>query len=263
MKIFPLTAKQRAALPAALLATLPCAATASDIVLRVTGQESLPPKWIQQDGPSTGVCPDVLAAIARIEPRIRFTGLDDIRSVPVIEQNLRTGATDIACALLSTPTRHEIATPIQQPLYITRQRLAAAADDTADIRSLDDLARLNPLVNTSRGAGYVEMLRERGIAVDDSTGSNLTNLKKMLAGHGRYFYMNELTLRWLIRENGLQEKVKLMPAVFKEEPVYLWVSKKAPRQAAPLLAAAIKRLSDSGELARIYARWTEESGARP
>lgn len=262
MKIFPPTAKQFSAL-FSVLAALPRAAAASELVLRVTGQESLPPKWIQQDGQSTGVCPDVLAAIARIEPRIRFTGLDDIRSVPVIEQNLRTGTADIACALLSTPTRHEIATAIAQPLYVTRQRLAAAADDPADIKSLDELARLKPLVNTSRGAGYVELLRERGITVDDSTGSNLTNLKKVLAGHGRYFYMNELTLRWLIRENGMQDKVKLMPAIFKEDPVYLWVSKKAPHQAAPLLAAAVKKLSDSGELARIYARWTEESGARP
>lgn len=259
MKIFPLAAARYAVLPV----VLPCAAAAGDLVLRVTGQESLPPKWIQQHGPSTGVCPDVLAAIARIEPRIRFTGLEDIRSVPVIEQNLGSGATDVACALLSTPTRHHIATAIPQPLYITRQRLAAAADDPADIRSLDELARLKPLVNTSRGAAYVDMLRERGIAVDDSTGSNVTNLKKVLAGHGRYFYMNELTLLWLIRENGLQDKVKLMPAVFKEEPVYLWVSKKAPRQAVPMLAAAIKKLNDSGELARIYARWTEESGARP
>lgn len=246
-----------------MLAALPCAAAASDLVLRVTGQESLPPKWIQQDGQASGVCPDVLAAIARIEPRLRFTGLEDIRSVPVIEQNLRAGTTDVACALLSTPARHQIATIIEHPLYVTRQRLAAAADDPADIKSLDDLARLKPLVNTSRGAAYVDLLRERGIAVDDSTGSNLTNLRKVLAGHGRYFYMNELTLRWLIRENGLQQKVKLMPAVFKEEPVFLWVSKKAPRNAAPMISAAVKKLSDSGELARIYARWTEESGAHP
>lgn len=255
MQIFPLTATRHAA----LLTVLPCAATAGELVLRVTGQESLPPKWIQQDGPSAGVCPDILAAISRIEPRIRFVGLDDIRSVLVIEQNLRTGTADIACALLATPVRRHIATAIRQPLYITRQRLAAAADDPADIKSLEELASLKPLVNTSRGAAYVDLLRERGIAVDDSTGSNLTNLKKVLAGHGRYFYMNELTLRWLIRENAMPEKVKLMPAIFKEEPVYLWVSKKAPPQALPLLAAAIRKLSESGELARIYAHWAEEA----
>ncbi|MGW8391994.1 substrate-binding periplasmic protein [Pseudoduganella sp. HUAS MS19] len=256
MNIFPLTA-----LGAILLAALPFATAASDLVLRVTGQESLPPKWVQRDGqPSSGVCPDILAAISRIEPRLRFTGLEDIRSVLVIEQNLRLGKADIACALVSTPLRRHIAFAIPQPLYISRQRLAAAANDTAEINSLDDLARLNPLVTTSRGAAYIDQLRERGITVDDSTGSNVTNLKKILAGHVRYFYMNELTLHWLIREMGLQGQVKLMPAVLKEDSMFLWVSKKAPPQAVPMLAAAVKKLNDSGELARIYARWSDESG---
>ena len=260
MKIFPLTAM--GSLCVFMLAALPVAAAASDFVLRVTGQESLPPKWIPQDGrPSTGVCPDILAAISRIEPRLRFTGLEDIRSVLVIEQNLRLGTADIACALVSTPLRRHIAIAIAQPLYVSRQRLAATADDTGEINSLEDLARLKPLVTTSRGAAYIDQLRERGIPVDDSTGSNVTNLKKVVAGHVRYFYMNELTLHWLIRELGMQDKVKLMPAVLKEDSMFLWVSKKAPPQAVPLLAAAVKKLSDSGELARIYARWADQSGA--
>jgi len=259
MKIFPLTA-----LGALLLATLPLAAAASELVLRVTGQESLPPKWIQKEGlPSSGVCPDILAAITRVEPRIRFTGLEDIRSALVIEQNLRLGTADVACALVSTPLRRHIAIAITQPLYVSRQRLAAAADDTAQINSLDDLARTNALVTTSRGAAYIDQLRARGITVDDSTGSNVTNLRKILAGHGRYFYMNELTLHWLIREQGMQGKVKLIPAILQEDSMFLWVSKKAPPQAAPLLAAAVRKLSDSGELARIYARWSGESGVGP
>ncbi len=249
-------------LTATLLAALPCVAAAGTLVLRVTGQESLPPKWVQQDGPSTGVCPDILAAISRVEPRIRFTGLDDIRSVLVIEQNLRNGQADIACALVSTPLRRHIAIAIPQPLYISRQRLAASASDTAEINTLDDLARLKPLVTTSRGAAYIDQLRELGITVDDSTGSNLTNLRKIMAGHGRYFYMNELTLHWLIREHGLQDKVKLLPAVLKEDAMFLWVSKKSPPQAVPMLAAAVKKLHDSGELARIYARWSDEAGVR-
>jgi glutamate/aspartate transport system substrate-binding protein len=89
----------------------------------------------------------------------------------------------------------------------------------------------------------------------------VTNLKKVVAGHVRYFYMNELTLHWLIRQLSLQDRVKLMPAVLKEDSMFLWVSKKAPPQAVPLLAAAVKKLNDSGELARIYARWADQSGA--
>lgn len=240
-----------------------CAAAGEVLHLHVMGQESLPPKWLMRQGQPAGLCPDILAAIARLEPRLHFHGLHDFRSVLVIEQGLRNGKLHVACALLDTPIRREIADPVAQPLYLSRQRLAAAADDDAVVNSLDDLARLKPLVNTSRGAAYIEHLRERGIAVDDSTGANLTNLKKILAGHGRFFYMNELTLRWLIREHGLQQQVKLMPAILKEDPLYLWVSKKAPPQALPLLAAAIRKLQESGELARIYGRWTGDSGLGP
>ncbi|WP_342120891.1 substrate-binding periplasmic protein [Pseudoduganella sp. OTU4001] len=260
MRTNPVTAIAMAPL---LAAALPCATASGSVTLHVMGQESLPPKWLLRQGQPAGVCPDVLAAITRIEPRLRFHGLGDFRSVLVIEQGLRNGKVHVACALLATSTRHDIANAIEQPLYSSRQRLAAAAGDTAVVNNLDDLARLKPLVNTSRGAAYIEHLRERGIEVDDSTGANLTNLKKILAGHGRFFYMNELTLNWLIRENGLQDKVKLMPAILKEDPVYLWVSKKAPPQALPLLAAAIRKLHENGELARIYARWTGESGMRP
>ncbi|WP_374582754.1 substrate-binding periplasmic protein [Pseudoduganella sp.] len=246
------------------LLALPGAVCAGEAVqLRVMGQESLPPKWLLRLGQPAGLCPDILAAIARLEPRLQFSGLHDFRSVLVIEQGLRSGKVHVGCALLDTATRREVADPVGQPLYVSRQRLAAAASDDAVVNNLDDLARLKPLVNTSRGAAYIEHLRERGIEVDDSTGANLTNLKKILAGHGRFFYMNELTLHWLIREHGLQQQVKLMPAVLKEDPLYLWVSKKAPPQALPLLDAAIRRLQESGELARIYARWTGEAGLRP
>lgn len=250
-------------LAAALAPATPCAASAGVLSLQVMGQESLPPKWLMRNGQAAGVCPDILAAIARIEPRLRFGGLQDFRSILVIEQGLRSGNVHIACALLDTATRREIAEAVEQPLYLARQRLAARASDNAVVNNLDDLARLKPLVNTSRGAAYIEQLRERGIAVDDSTGANLTNLRKVIAGHGRFFYMNELTLHWLIREHGMQHKVKLMPAVLKEDPLFLWVSKKAPEQAFPLLAAAIGKLQASGELARIYARWAGEAGLRP
>lgn len=248
----------------ALCLALPASAAAGDSLhLNVMGQESLPPKWLLRHGQAAGLCPDILAAIARLEPRLKFSGLQDFRSVLVIEQGLRSGKVHLACALLDTTTRRDIAHPVPQALYLSRQRLAAAASDTAVVNNLDDLARLKPLVNTSRGAAYIEHLRERGIEVDDSTGANLTNLKKILAGHGRFFYMNELTLRWLIREHRLQQQVKLMPAILKEDPLYLWVSKKAPPQALPLLENAVGKLQQSGELAHIYARWTELPGLPP
>ena len=227
-------------------------------VLRVWGQESLPPKWILHDDHAEGVCPDILAAIESVEPRLRFSGMADLRSLPAIEQGLAHGSIDCSCALLDTAYRRKIAVVAGDALYQVRRRLAAAAGDTAVIDNLNDLVKMKPLIATARGAGYSEELRALGLEVDDSTGDNLINLKKIIAGHGRFFYMNELSLNWIVRENGMADKVRILPAVLGEEPVYFWVSKKTAPSAARLVDRALLKLKANGELERIYERWAAE-----
>lgn len=233
-------------------------ARAEVFTLRTMAQESLPPKWINRNGQAEGVCPDILAAIEKIEPQLRFAGQEDYRSVPMIEHGLETGAVACACALMDTPRRRQIAIIAGKPLYMIRHRLAAAASDTAMIDNFDDLIKLKPLINTSRGAGYSGQLRAMGLSVDDSTGDNVVNLKKILAGHGRFFYMNELSMAWIVRENGMTDKIRILPSVLKEDPIYFWVSKKLPLARAQLVDQALLKLKANGELARIYERWSAE-----
>lgn len=240
----------------ASLAGSAASAAAAPIMLRVLAQESIPPKWLVRDGRMDGLCPDILAAIEKIEPRVRFVGHDEYRSVPMIEQSLENGGVGAACALLDTPRRRHIAQIVGAPLYTVRHRLAAAIDETAVPRNFDELVKLKPLINTARGASYSQQLRALGLTVDDSTGDNLVNLKKVAAGHGRFFYMNELTMGWLLQSNEVRGKVRMLPTVFKEEAIYFWISKKADPAAAAIVDQAINRLQASGELARIYKRWS-------
>lgn len=243
-------------LTAVALAAGPAPARARVSNLPVLAQESLPPKWIDRGDHSDGVCPDILRAIEKLEPRVRFTGQHEFRSLPVIEQGLESGDVACACALLDTARRRGIATIVGKPLYMVRHRVAAAASDHARVDNLDQLVKLKPLVNTSRGAGYSDQLRALGLKVDDSTSDNVVNLKKIIAGHGRFFYMNELSLNWIIRENGMGAQVRVIPGVLKEEPVYFWVSKKVPPATVHLLDQALLKLKANGELSRIYARWS-------
>ncbi len=235
-------------------------AAASDPVttLRVMAQESLPPKWTRRHGRPAGICPDILAAIERLAPQLRFTGQDDFRSLPMIEQSLESGELDCACALLDTPKRRQIANRVGKPLYLTRHKLAAAAGDKAEVNNFDDLRKLNPIVTTSRGAGYAAQLRALGLEVDDSTGDNAVNLRKIIAGHGRFFYMNELTLNWIVRQQGLRGQVRILPVVLREEPIYFWIGKRADPAAARQIELALHKLSANGELARIHQRWAGE-----
>jgi glutamate/aspartate transport system substrate-binding protein len=157
---------------------------------------------------------------------VRTMGQDDFRSVPQIEQGLQSGAVGAACALLDSERRRKVAHMSGKP-YTVRHRLAAASSDRVNVESVDELVRLKPLLTTSRGAAYTDQLRVLGLEVDDSTGDNLINMKKILAGHGRFVY----------------------------------ISKKAAPEAARLMNAALMKLKASGELGRIYERWAGERAA--
>ncbi|MEJ7808189.1 MAG: hypothetical protein WKG03_19980, partial [Telluria sp.] len=55
-------------------------AAAAPVTLRVHAQESMPPKWVVGNRQQTGVCPDIMAAIEKVEPRVRFSRKVDTRS---------------------------------------------------------------------------------------------------------------------------------------------------------------------------------------
>jgi len=242
----------------ALLAlACPLAVQADVLQVTVMGQESVAPKFVLDDGkPPEGLCPDIMHAVEAVEPRLHFGGFERARSLAFIEDALGRGSAGAACALVDSPVRRTVAVRINVPLYEARYRLAAAAGDSTAVRSLDELARSKHVVNTARGSGYIDELRQRGLVIDDSTGDTVVNLRKTVHGHGRYTYLNEMTMFYYIRTAGLDGKLTVLPTVFRPGYVYFWVSKKADPAVAPLLEAALVKLRANGELGRIYTRWS-------
>ncbi len=243
--------------PGVALALACGVADAAPITLRILAQESIPPKWLTGSGAPTGLCPDILAAIEKVEPRLRFTRAPETRSLPFLEQGLASGHVDAVCALLDTERRRQVAIIAGPALYSVRHRLAARTDDKATVSSMEELVRLKPLINTQRNAAYAGQLRAFGLQVDDSTGNNTVNLKKVIAGHARFFYINELTLTWLMEKEQFKGKVRMLDWVIKEEPIYFHISRKAPAEAVKLVDGALHRLKENGELARIHATWAQ------
>lgn len=232
-------------------------AQCAPVTVQVLAQEAIPPKWVVDGGAPRGLCPEFLAAIEKVEPRVRFAGYETGRSLLIIEDSLGSGKAGAACALLDSPRRQSVARIVGPPLYLVRHRLAALATDNAVINNMEDLARLKPLVNTARGSAYILQLKAYGIEVDDDTGDSRVNLRKILAGHGRFTYMNELTLQHYIRSEQLEGKLKILPVVLREEGVYFFVSRKMAPATAQMIDAALVKLKASGELARIYERWSK------
>lgn len=237
----------------ALGLALPAAAWCMEV--RIASQEALAPKWILLPARAAGICPDIMLAVERIEPRLHFSGYLRSRSLPGIEAGLETGSLDAACALIVSSRRHAIAMPVGKSVYMTRHLLAARAGDAAVVRDMRDLVRMGALVTSQRGSVFTDELKAAGVQVDDATDDNGVNLQKMLGGHGRFAYVNELTLKRYLRTEKLDRRVRVLPVVLGAEPAYFWVSRKADPRLAPLLGAALDRLKADGELDRIYRHW--------
>lgn len=240
----------------ALALGLAAAGAASAMDVRVAAQEAIAPKWFQLPDRAAGICPDIIAAVERVEPRLHFTGYRRSRSLPGIENGLETGSLDAACALVPSKRRHAIAVPAGKYVYVTRHMLAVRAGDPAVVRDLQDLVRMGALVTSQRGSVFTAALKAAGVRVDDASDDNGLNLHKMLGGHGRFAYLNELTLKHYLRSEKLEARVRVLPVVLAAEPAYFWVSRKADPALTGMLGAAIDKLRADGELDRIYAHWS-------
>jgi glutamate/aspartate transport system substrate-binding protein len=240
----------------ALALGLAAAGAASGMDVRIAAQEAIAPKWVNLPDRAAGICPDIIAAVERIEPRLHFTGYRRSRSLPGIENGLETGSLDAACALIPSKRRHAIAVPVGKYVYITRHMLAVRAGDPAVVRDMEDLVRMGALVTSQRGSVFTDALKAAGVLVDAASDDNGLNLHKMLGGHGRFAYINELTLKHYLRSDRLAARVRVLPVVLGAEPAYFWVSRKADPALPGMLGAAIDKLRADGELDRIYAHWS-------
>ena len=228
---------------------------AADLDLKVSGQEGVPPKFIFDGYHVSGICPDILHAISVLDPGLRFVGGYKPISVPLMEQGLESGLLDVACALTDIPRRHQIANMVPTPLYTVHERLAVRSSDPVDIKSFDDLAKASGMVVTFSGASYAIKLRELGVPVDDSNADAASTLRRLLSGHARFFYMNDLTLAYLIRNAHAQRDIRILPTQLHEESTFFWVSRKLPAETFDRLGRDIAALAANGELQRIYQRY--------
>lgn len=216
--------------------------------LRVAAQEVTPPKFIISRHGISGLCPDILFALEKLDPLLHFELTR--QSVPVsrIEYEIEKAQLDVACALLDSPARHQIAWRISTPLYVVKERLIARKNDPVRVNNFAELAALNELVATSSGSAYISLLNKHGIRVDDSSGDNVINLKKLINKRVRFFYMSERIASHIIKEYELQNKVRLLPSVFHQQAVYLWLGKHIPEEIRQRLEQAVKTLKANGQL---------------
>ncbi|WP_056403787.1 ABC transporter substrate-binding protein [Massilia sp. Root418] len=258
-------AKVIAKVPAtALAAVLGCGAlspaTAAPLLLRTAAQDNNTLKY-EVGARRKGICVEVIKAVEQVAPGLRFTGWTQPMSLPRIESALAEGQLDVFCALIRTGAREAKFGYIDVPVYTVRHKIAVRADDKVAVKTLDDIRKLGPdsVIIVSRGSAYASQLAgEPGLRLDASSSDPEVNLRKLMNRRGRFFYHAEGALRRTIADEHLTGMVKLLPAVFKEEPLYFAVSRTLAPATAAQLRHALQTLAEQGELQRIYASYKDD-----
>ncbi len=234
--------------------------TQATTVLRTAAQDNNTIKY-NLKGERKGFCVEVLHAIERIEPGLRFTGWDQPMSLPRIENALADGQLDVFCGLIRTPARDAKFGFIDVPVYTVRHKIAVRADDPVQVRSLDEIRKLGPdnVIIVGKGTAHEELLkRQSGLTVDASASNLDVNLRKLSHGRGRFLYHTENALLRYIDKEKLGHQVRLLPAVFREDNMLFAVSRSLPAASADLLRNALQQLADRGELRKLYAGYRED-----
>lgn len=250
-------------LQAAFLVLLMAASTtawADSPSLRTAAQYNNVLKYDPKNPQKPGICVEVIQAIERIDPGIRFTGWDSPRSLPWIEQRLAGGELDVFCALIKNSEREARYGFVEVPVYTVRHRIAVRRDDAIDVTSFDDIRKLGAdgVVIVGRGTAHENHLKAQGgLHLELSSGSTDVNLRLLVGKRGRLLYHTENALLRYIEDGHLEDKVRLLPTVFKSEALLFAVSNALAPASRERLRVALTKLSQRGELARIYMGYKE------
>ena len=224
------------------------------IDVRTAAQDSQP-KFIKEGSAMTGLCVDIFKALERTDPELKFLPISGFTPLPRTEAQLLEGSLDVICGLASTKDRKEKFDVIETPLYTTHLILAARKEETADVKGFDDIRKLgaDAIVLTVTQTAQAELAAAQpGLKVDSAAKDTSQNLQKLVAGRGRFILHNDFALVDEIRRDNLGDKVKLLPTQLTTEGRFFIVSKKAPAGLKDKLAAALDKLSKSGELAKTF-----------
>lgn len=253
---------RRACIAAIVAATWGIPVLAADIIeLRTAAQQATAPKFVQAEGGVAGLCVDIHRAIEKTDPGLRITGDQQWRPLPRLEAELRSGVLDIGCGLMRNREREAELAYAEPALFSMSYHLVARADDPVDVLSWDDVRGLGDkgTILAIHGFGHVARLKELGgLTVDSGAVDAPTNLRKLLAGRGRFYYHRSPGIAGEIRKAGLDGKVRILPTMMDSQRFYMVAGRHVAGSTLARLNRALAQLDASGELKRLFGKWYED-----
>lgn len=233
------------------------AAPAQELTLRTVQQAGAIIKYDPRGAPAKpGLCLEVLRAVERIDPGLKFTGLEQQAPLKRVERLLADGDVDAFFCLLKSPEREKHWRYVPVPLYTIRHVIVQRVDDARHFDSLDDLAAASrrKRVLVVRGTALARHLLAADVAIAE-VGSEREALQMLERGRADAIYGQDINLQRHIRDARLGDKLKLGRTVFREEPQFLALRAKLPRTTEERLTQALRKLEKDGLLRQLSEKY--------
>lgn len=227
-------------------------AQAQDLTLRTVQQAGALVKYDPASPLKPGLCLDILRAVERVDPGLRFTGLRNVVPLKRVERLLADGEVDVFFCLLRSPDRERQWRFLPVPLYGIRQVVVLRADDPRPFDSLADLARasLTRPVLVARGTILMRRLDAANVQINE-VNSEREALQMLMMGRTDAVYGQDINLLRHIREAGLDGKLRLGRNSFGDELHYVAVRSGLPAAQQERLTQALRKLERDGVLKQL------------
>ncbi|MCJ8300350.1 MAG: transporter substrate-binding domain-containing protein [Pseudomonadales bacterium] len=237
-------------------------ATSAGFELLTAAQPSTPKyiSMLQNGNPViAGLCIDIMRAIEKTEPRVKFRGDQQYLPFSRIHSMLDKGSLDVFFGLAKNSQRLKKFTYIDMPLYSVHHVVAVRADDDVDVTTFAQIKALGQqgmllTVNNTATHRYLNM--QGGLIVDASSQNVPENLRKLLAKRGRFVYNHHLGLIDSINRENYSKKIKILPTNFRSYQHYVAFSKSVSADKIAIIRRALQKLQQTGELAEILKKYT-------
>ena len=233
---------------------------ATNYTLRVPTFESKP-KSYKQNGKVTGLCIDVLSEIEKIEPKLKFTGMDEQFSITQIEQKVTDGEADIFLCNGETERRKIMMKKVNIPIFQAKSVLVARSEDSVEIKNLQDLQKLYPdnLVLSWKGTEQNDWILKKSKVMTDSgiSGTNYMErlFQMLLTKRGRFIFVQKYSAINSIKELNLENKVKILQPPLSVSNRYIWVSRKVSLEAIELIEKELRKLKAKKVLSQLAKKY--------
>ncbi len=226
---------------------------------RTIKQENALFKYAHKDSKLNGICTEIINAVSKENSQITFIGLNSKAPLMRIESMLNSNDIDLFFCLLKNEERIKFINFSSESLFKINHILLTIKKNSSHIpesyEELKMLSQKKPIL-VAQGSSLAQLLKNKGIKVDDGTRDEVSIAQKLIMGRGDYFYVQDLATREILEHLGIsREDIVIGKKSFKQEEHFVAYSKKLSEQKINLINKAILDIKEKKIIDKILLKY--------